>query len=348
MKILGFDKKSGVAKVKIDSLDDLWHLSKIIEGGDLVSGSSSRKVKLGDEEERQKSIKRKIYVQIEVVEAELGDHLKVHGLVQNEVEDIPLHSAHSLDIELGTVFEIQKEIWREFQIKRLKEAEESSTAPKALVCVLDDERATLAYLTASGYTLQGRISLRLSRKLYIEKQKKPQEDIDKLIGEIKEKDSEKIDVIILASPLFWKEIVSDRIKELYPKLWKKIHLENTTSGDERGVRELVEGSALDKITKRSQSAKESQLVESLLTEIAKDRELATYGLENVSELVPTGAVKSFLITDSKLAELKESIMEVIDNVEKLGGEVHIINSKGEAGRKLNGLGGIGVMLRYSA
>jgi len=38
MKVIHFDKKNKIAKVRIDSLDDLWHISKIIEIGDLVAG----------------------------------------------------------------------------------------------------------------------------------------------------------------------------------------------------------------------------------------------------------------------------------------------------------------------
>ncbi len=348
MKILGFKRKLGIAKIKIDSLDDLWHLSKVIEAGDLVSGQSSRKVKLAGEGERQKAVKRGIYVQIKVEDVDLGAHLKIHGTVENEIEAVPLHSAHSLDIQLGTTFEIYKEQWREFQIKRLEEAEEASAAPKALVCVLDDERATFAFLTAAGYTLQGEMSLRLSRKLYEEKQRKPQQDIDRLVENINEKAREDIEVVIIGSPLFWKEIVFKRCKELYPKFSKKIHLENTTSGDEKGVQELVNGGALDKITKQTQAAKESKIVETLLKEIAKDSDLVAYKKAKVSKYAPTGSVETLLITDSKLADLKEEILPIIDEVEKLGGVVHIINSKGDAGQKLNGLSGIGALLRFSA
>lgn len=347
MKVLGFNRNLGDAKVKVDTLDDLWHLSKIIGKGDLVSGKSTRKVKLYEASERQKAVKRSVFVELKVEEVELGGHLKVRGSVQNEVEDIPLHSSHSLEVELGTTIDIHKDRWREFEIRRLEEAEEASAAPKALVCVLDDESASLAFLTAAGFTLQGEMKLRLSKKLFEEKNRKPQDDIDKLIGKIKGKAGDDIEVIILGSPLFWKEIVYNRIKELYPKFSKRIHLEDTSSGDEKGIRELVTGGTLDKITKQSQAARESQFVNHLLQEISKTSKLVAYKYGTVSKLAKDGAVAQLLITDSKMQELREDALELIDGVENLGGEVHIINSKGDAGRKLNGLGGVGAVLRYA-
>jgi len=45
MKIIKKDLKHGKVVVQIQNLDDLWHLSQIIESTDIVSGKTSRKVK---------------------------------------------------------------------------------------------------------------------------------------------------------------------------------------------------------------------------------------------------------------------------------------------------------------
>ena len=44
MKTIHFNRKEGIAKIRVDTLDDLWHLSKIIEFGDALSGEIKRKV----------------------------------------------------------------------------------------------------------------------------------------------------------------------------------------------------------------------------------------------------------------------------------------------------------------
>ena len=60
MKILSLNEKTGIAKKRVDSLDDMDNLSKIIEVGDFLSSQTTRKVKLSNESERQKAEKRTI------------------------------------------------------------------------------------------------------------------------------------------------------------------------------------------------------------------------------------------------------------------------------------------------
>ena len=54
MKIIHKDLKKGELKIKVDSSQDLWYLSNIIEQDDRVSGMTERKVKLGGTEEKSK------------------------------------------------------------------------------------------------------------------------------------------------------------------------------------------------------------------------------------------------------------------------------------------------------
>ena len=65
MKIIHQNLKHGEIKLKAENLDDLWYLSSIIEPGDLVRGQTERKIKLGDEGDRQqKVIKKKVTLAI--------------------------------------------------------------------------------------------------------------------------------------------------------------------------------------------------------------------------------------------------------------------------------------------
>ena len=46
MKISYKNLKQGRIRMTAENLDDLWHLSRIIEEGDVVRGKATRKVKL--------------------------------------------------------------------------------------------------------------------------------------------------------------------------------------------------------------------------------------------------------------------------------------------------------------
>ncbi len=347
MKILLFDKKKGVMKLRANNLDDLWHLSKIIEPGDLVSGKTTRKIKLGEKEEKSRSVKKVFYATIrsDKVDFEI-DTLRIGGKIAVEKEDLPLGASHSLEVRAGTEIKIEKK-WREFQIKRLRDAEKETFSPRALVCVLDDEQANLAILTGVGIKQISEIPLRLAKKRILEKGDK----FEKIVSEILKLNEElKPDAIILASPLFWKDELRKIILEKNAGLSKKIKLEDVSTGDKRGLTELINRGAVERIIQNSRLQLEFKLVEQLMIEISRQG-LVVYGLKEVSQAVEAGAVKVLLITDelikrSREKEEYEEIEKLIDAVEASKGDVHIISSEHEAGSKLSGLGGIAALLRF--
>ncbi len=347
MIVQNLDQKNSRLSVRIDSLDDLVFLKQIIESGDFVTGRTYRKIKLGDEGSRQRSIKKSIKIKLRVDKLAFDRFLRIHGTVETEIEGIAMHSAHSIEVGMGTELEIEKEGWKKYQLTLIKNAEEASKAPKALICVLDDEQASFAHITSSGYTKLGRISLRLSKKRYEEQKNQGYKDIQRVAKEIDSKfNDRKVEMIILGSPLFWKEIVKKQLDEDFPETAKKVHLKDVSSGDEDGIRELISGNALDKIIKNSQLSREEDLVNEVLSQLAKNSKLIIYGVKNVEAAAESGAVESILISESRL-DGSEKIKELIDNVENSGGTVNLISSSSPAGKKLNGLKGIIAKLRYN-
>ncbi len=67
MKLIHKDLRQGNVKVEVESLDDLWFLSHIIEPADIVSTKTERKIKIGDEGDRKaKVVKKIIFLSLEV------------------------------------------------------------------------------------------------------------------------------------------------------------------------------------------------------------------------------------------------------------------------------------------
>ena len=347
MRIIHFNKREGVAKLKINLLDDLWHLSKIIEPNDLITGRIERKIKFSGSEERAKAERKFYTAKIRAARVQLeSTFLKIFGEITEGSDELS-KGAHTLDVKVGFDISIEKD-WKDYQIKRLRDAEKAASAPKALICALDDEQATLAALTAVGISYLGQFQLGLAKKRYVEK---AQERMQELVAEIIriEKQS-KPDYLILASPLFWKEELLKKLQEKESKIGNKVKLENVSAGSRRGIVELLHQGVLDKVIKQSQLQKEFKLVENLVIEIAR-KGLATYKFANVKNAVEAGAVDDLLLTDSLIADYREKnkfeeLEQLIDAVEGQGGKVNIISSDNEAGDKLDGLGGIAVLLRF--
>jgi len=168
MRIIHFNKKEGVAKLKINLLDDLWHLSKIIEPSDLITGRIERKIKFSGSEERAKAERKFYTAKIRAARVQLeSTFLKIFGEITEGSDELS-KGAHTLDVKVGFEISIEKD-WKEYQIKRLRDAEKAASAPKALICALDDEQATLAALTAVGISYLGQFQLGLAKKRYVEK-----------------------------------------------------------------------------------------------------------------------------------------------------------------------------------
>ena len=346
MLVQNLDRKNDRLSVRIDALDDLVFLKQIIEPGDLVTGRTYRKIKIGEEGSRQKSVKKSVKIKIKVSKLDFDRFLRLHGTVESEIEGIAMHSAHSIEVGLGTEIEIEKSNWKNYQLKLIEDAEEASKAPKALICVLDDEQASFAHITSSGYTKLGKLSLRMSKKRYEEQKNQGYKDIQRVAREIDSKfNDRKVEIVILGSPLFWKEIVKKELDENYPETATKVRLEDVTSGDEDGIRELISGKALDKIIKNSQLSREEDLVNDALNLIAKNSDLVIYGVKSAKNAAAAGAIESILISESRL-DGSEEIKEIIENVESGGGTVNLISSSSPPGKKLNGLKGIIAKLRY--
>ena len=115
MRILSHDFRRGSAKVEVQSLDDLWHLSQIIDNGDRVRAGTVRKLKLGREGERKtEAVKRIVTITIEVEDAEFHKYsnvLRISGKVVEGTEEVPNGVYHTIAVEEGTKLKIMKAQW---------------------------------------------------------------------------------------------------------------------------------------------------------------------------------------------------------------------------------------------
>lgn len=351
MKQLYLDLKKGEAKLKIENLDDLWYLSQIIDINDYVKGKTIRKIKIGKEGDRkQRIVKKPVFLKIKAEKIELSqDSLRILGLITESPEEIQKGEHHTFNLEPNVVFTLIKERWLKYQIDRLKEACREKVS-KILIVVMDREDAFFALLKKYGYDILADIKGEVSKK-GIEKSLKSlisnfyQEIINKIDEYVKRY---KIVKVILASPAFWKEELMKELKD--EELRKKILLASCNATGKNGINEVLKRPEVKAALHEDRISKEINLVEELLTEISKNN-LAAYGLKETENAVNAGAVKALLITDSLIQKLREKgEYEKIDNMMKLTdsmkGSVNIISSGHEGGKKLNGLGGIGAVLRY--
>ncbi len=347
MKILKSHLKKGEITVQVQTLDDLWYLSQIIEPGDLIKGRTLRKIQAkGKEERASEAVKKPIWITLNAEKVEFHKYsniLRVSGMITEAPEDVP-KAHHTFNFEEGTIATIIKDKWYNYQLDRIKEATSKKNL-HTIICVFDREEAIFAVLQEQGYKVLSEIKGQVEKKAQKTETKNFYKEIISLLSEYAER--YKAEHIILSSPSFWKE---ELLKELgHDEIKSKVVLA-TCSNVNGGINETLRRPELKEVLKQERTAKEENLVEQLFAEISKQG-MAAYGLKEVGQAAEAGAVKMLILTDELIHKARQEnrfarIEGLMKTTDKAKGEVYIINSENEPGKRLDALGGIGALLRY--
>lgn len=351
MRIVYQDTKRGIIEVVPETLDDLWHLSHIIEPGDLVSSKTTRRIQdsTGERLRSDRGIKRTFFLGIRVENMSFHKYsgkLRATGIIEKGPEDlVPLGSHHTLDLKLNYPIRITKENWSRWNIRRLKEAIEASKKPSAIVVAIEDDVADLGILRQYGVEYYGPITGSVSGKRIIQKNRK--KVINEFFNEVAKtlENFKGIQSIIIAGPGFSKEYFYEFLKERYPEQAKIAVVESTGAGGRAGIGEVLKKGILEKMATEGRIAQEIRLVNEVLEEIGRSSKLVTYGKSQVKNASTAGAVDKLLVIDTLVRE--KEMEKIMDTVENMGGKVMIISSEHDGGKQLEALGGVAALLRYS-
>lgn len=125
MKVFEFDQAKKYAIIKIDNQLDFWHLQNIIEKSDLIKAKTWRRIFIQREEEKIRAKKKLVFLKIKVEKIEFHKHLnklRITGKIVEAPKEISLGEYHTVEVGLGSVLTMEKEKWKEEQIKRLEKA----------------------------------------------------------------------------------------------------------------------------------------------------------------------------------------------------------------------------------
>ena len=327
MKIVKQNTKEGIIEVIPETLDDLWHLSHIVEVKDNVSSKTTRRIQdnTGDKLRSDRGIKKTFYLGIDVEGINFHlftGKLRLTGVITRGPEDlIPLGSHHTLEVKLNTPLTIKKIKWPKWALKRLKQAIDASKKLSAIIVVIEDDTATLGLMRQFGIEYYGPVKGNISGKRILDKNRN--KNIIK----------------------FYKNDFYDYLKDKHKDLASKSIIESTGTGGRVGIHEVLKKGTVEKLTVENRVATEMMAVNNLLEEIAQNSSKVAYGLAETSEAINLGAVEKLLILDKMVAT--NDLGRQMDMVENMKGEVMVISCEHDGGKQLESLGGIAAILRYS-
>ena len=342
MRLLHQDRRTGEIKFQVDNMDDLWHLYNIIDQGDLVLAVTYRREEQKSDKVRaERGEKRRVFLGIRVEKVEFHEfdnRLRITGIIEQGPQDLGAH--HTLNVEEGEALSVVKGNWKDSTLERIKRALDDSKRPSIVFVALENDEATIAVMRQYGMQNLATIYGPSGGKMY--EQRTDDDYYLEVIEKIKQLVTEGVPLVVLG-PGFAKETLVSMGRQRAPEAFRKVFLYHTGQAGMAGVHELMKKGMGAEILEGSRVAQETNMVEKVLEEIAKEGMVA-YGPNEVQAAIRAGAVETLLVLDPMLRA--RDMEPLLKSVESSRGKVMVVSEHHEAGRKLEALGGMAALLRY--
>ncbi|SFS08351.1 cell division protein pelota [Halomicrobium zhouii] len=351
MRIQGREQtEQGRERVELvpETLDDLWHLTYVLEPGDTVSGDTTRRIQRNDDQMRDTGGEREhmwVALRVEDVEfAKFANRLRVSGEIVGCSREDQLGFHHTVNVEPNTEIEVEK-WWKPDQEERLQDAVEATENPDVAIATVEEGEAHLHTVAQYGTEERATITATTGKGDYA----RPRDELFAELTDVLRRQD--VDAYILAGPGFTKQDALDYIEDEAPEVAEKMSVVDTSGVGDRGVHEVLKRGAVEEVQAETRIAEEADKIDELTKRIAEGAKVA-YGPESVAEAADFGAIEELLVLDEHLrrersaAEWSVDVDEIIETTEQKGGEVVVFSGEFDPGQQLANLGGIAALLRY--
>jgi protein pelota len=346
MRLIHEDRKTGILKLRLETPSDLWRISRILQPGDRVGASTTRRDPEAPEDAPAAQRERRrvwLVVLAETVEFHgFSKHVRVTGPIVEGPFDIGRH--HTLDLEERADLTVQKATVSASDRALLEEGMRREGEATVLVAAVDWGESTIA--RARGRVVEGvaDVNRTLAGKQFggDQSDKDRRKYIDELVA-LLAREGEKADAIVLAGPGFLKESVAKSLQEAAPTVAGKLRLFSASAGGRAGVDEILRSGRASEVLASSVAAEEVALVERLMEAVAGGRRAAV-GSAEVGEAGLAGAIEVLLVGDGKLRDA--AVVPIVDGARGNRAKVVVVRDEGDAGKRLASLGGVAALLRY--
>ncbi|KAJ5523308.1 eRF1 domain 3 [Penicillium frequentans] len=313
-----------------------------------------------------------------------SSQLHVSGQIVNETAHTKIGQFHTLDLELNRNFTLEKDVgsdgegvgWDSIAVEMLKDAvdEGGKRRAEAVAVVMQEGLAHICFIGQFQTILKQKIEMSVPRK------RQGGGDHDKGMGKFFKvtletllrqmefntsitsgSNNETVRPILLASPGFvatgfHKYIQTEAsTTPALRRLLSSVVVVHSASGYTNSLSEVLQSPAVKTLLADTKYARETKLMDDFMDQLRKETSKATYGPREVESAVDQGAVgrgggvlivSNRLFRSQNIAERKRWV-GLVDRVRDVeGGEVRILSSDHESGKRLEGLGGIAALLTF--
>lgn len=308
--------------------------------------------------------------------------LHVAGRVAVENEHVKLGSHHTLDLELNRKFTIEKngdgeggEGWDSIALEMLREACETERRAELWAVVMGEGIANICLITEHQTILRQRVEVPVPRKrkggldghdkgmdkFYLTTLSTLLRHLD--LSNASAAQQDKTVPLLLASPGFVAQSFLAYIKAEATRTTNKpllslipsILVAHSSSPHVHSLSEVLSSPAITTKLSDTKYARETALMDKFMTLMRQDDGRAWYGPKEVEKAVEKGAVgrgggvlliSNALFRAQNVAERKRWV-GLVDRVREVeGGEVRVLSSLHESGKRLEGLGNVAAILTF--
>lgn len=372
MKLINnhFEKdSSGSVTLVAEDKEDLFTLYNLIQKRDEVELKTMRNIKKsgkdGAKGSKAKTEKKLLRLKIDVEEIDFtpqDEVMRLRGKTTEPVEDVPVGTYHTAEIDFKHPFTLYKDDWDEIAFELINKSCSIDEKAEVGAVVLQEGVAHICLITENMTVLRQKIERSIPRKKRGDSSAhdKSLDKFYELVSNtlVRDLNISKLKAIILASPGFTANGLFDKIfqiatlnnDKLLLQARSKFIVAHSSTGFLQGLDEVLKTEEIQKQLSTTKFAKDVLLLDEFFKALNADDGKAWYGPKECEKAINMGAVKNLLLTDSlfrsdDIAERKKYI-ELSEIVKNTGGEVTIFSSLHESGIQLDQVTGIAVILNY--
>lgn len=348
MNVEILDENKGYMRVKVESEDDLWLLSLLIEEGDIVASRTTRDVRIEGSEKKRIPIVLAIRVQGLEFQPFSG-RLRIKGVIVEGPDEYGLKgSHHTLSIDVGMSVDILKKD-EKVDTRLVEKILRLSKRGKGLIVAVDHDEYAIALIQGQGlrYLKEGYISS--PSKMDPSTYEAYERSVSELLEAVRKAlDEHGVSIVAIGSPGNIAEKIAKSLRSLIPSA--KIIIDSVSMGGRAGVEEMLRRGAISKILGEQAAIKAENLIREYMETLIRDPERVAAGLERIRIAAEMNAVKKAAILENMLRGdkvIRKTVNEILSLSIEKGYEVLIVPAESPAGERLRMMGGAIAILRYN-
>jgi protein pelota len=332
---------------------DLLNLFMVVEEGDIVYAMVGREMKKERSDGSYDSERVRVEVGVEVEKKSLNPvmrRLDLLGVIRYESREMGLLGKyHTIHVGRGT--ELTLESRRNFpRLEGMASYYRSRPQKRIAVVLLDDEGMSISSIGPEDTETLYRKRITSAGKHDLDERLRSIHQLFSSGATVLEKQLDDDVEILVFGPSIYLDDFMKYLREHRKDLLKRIRKAGYVSDSSAaGLPEILRSGLLHDYEGSLKVVADAEAVETLLARLASKPEAVAVGLREVLTAVEMGAVERLLISEDFLWErlVEPDVTQLLQKAEAHRANLQVIASNSEPSDKLNSLGGVAALLRYS-